>query len=70
MDKVTIMGRKRFLDLFQKNKLLTLGLVDREPVKDTASKRYLDTLALAFYDEWTFADEIDLSTPEDSNRLT
>lgn len=39
-------------------------------MKDTASKRYLDTLSLAFYDEWTFADEIDRSTPEGSNRLT
>lgn len=53
-----------------KEQVVAIRIGDRPPVKDTASKQYLDTLSLAFYDEWTFADEIDRSTPEGSNRLT
>ncbi|WP_339217077.1 hypothetical protein [Ornithinibacillus sp. FSL M8-0202] len=73
MNKVTIMSRKKFLDWMPpvpKEQAVAIRIGDRAPVKDTASKRYLDTLSLAFYDEWTFADEIDRSTPEGSNRLT
>lgn len=73
MDKVTIMSRKKFLEWIppiSKEQVVAIRIGDRPPVKDTASKRYLDTLSLAFYDEWTFADEIDRSTPEGSNRLT
>ena len=73
MDKVTIMSRKKFLEWIppiSKEQVVAIRIGDRPPVKDTASKQYLDTLSLAFYDEWTFADEIDRSTPEGSNRLT
>ena len=74
MDKVTIMSRKKFLEWIppiSKEQVVAIRIGDRPPpVKDTASKRYLDILSLAFYDEWTFADEIDRSTPEGSNRLT
>ena len=73
LDKVTIMGRKKFLEWLppvSKNEVVAIRIGDRKPVKDTASNRYADTISLAFYDEWTFADEIDRSTPVGSNRLT
>lgn len=72
MDKVTIMSRKKFLEWLppvSKEQVVAIRIGDRVPVKDTASKFYTDTLSLAFYDEWTFADEIDRSTPAGSNRL-
>ncbi|GAA4073792.1 hypothetical protein [Amphibacillus indicireducens] len=73
MDKVTIMSRKRFLEWVppvSKEQVVAIRIGDRAPVKDAASDRYTDTLSLAFYDEWTFADEIDRNTPVGSNRLT
>ncbi|WP_010651670.1 hypothetical protein [Oceanobacillus massiliensis] len=73
MDKVTIMSRKKFLEWVppvSKEQVIAIRIGDREPVKDTASNHYTDTMSLAFYDEWTFAEEIDRSTPAGSNRLT
>lgn len=49
-----------------KEQVVVIRISDRPLVKDTASKRYLDTLSLDFYDERTFANEIDRNTPEGS----
>ncbi|MCI1921534.1 MAG: hypothetical protein LKJ22_06345 [Liquorilactobacillus nagelii] len=73
MDKVTIMSRKKFLTWFPpvtKNNLVAIRIGDQAPIRDTASKRYADTLSLAFYDEWDYDDQIDRNTPAGSNRLT
>ena len=73
MDKVTIMSRQKFLEWIPpvaKEQVVAIRIGDRAPVKDTAAKRYLATLALAFYDEWTFAEDLDRNTPHGSNRLT
>ena len=73
LDKVTIMSRKKFLEWqppVSIEQVVAIRIGDRKPVKDIASNRYTDTMSLAFYDEWTFADEIDRSTPVGSNRLT
>lgn len=67
------MSRKKFLEWLppvSKEQVVAIRIGDRKPVKDAASNRYADTLSLAFYDEWTFADEIDRKTPVGSNRLT
>lgn len=73
MDKVTIMSRNKFIEWLppvSKEEVAAIRIGDKAPVKDTASKRYTETLSLAFYDEWAFADEIDRNTPVGSNRLT
>lgn len=73
MDKVTILSRKRFLDWIppvEENEVVSIRIGDRSPVRDSASERYMDNLYLSFYDEWTYADEIDRNSPAGSNRLT
>lgn len=73
MDKVTIMSRKKFMEFvpsIPKDEVVAIRIGDQAPIKDSASKRYLETLSLAFYDEWEFADQIDRNTPVGSNRLT
>lgn len=73
MKKVTIVSRKKFLELIPDvplEKVVAIRIGDNPPVKDLASKRYTDTLSLGFYDVWEYADEIDRNTPIGSNRLT
>lgn len=73
MDKVTILSRKRFLEYLPdvaKEKVVAIRIGDKAPVKDKTSDNYADTLSLAFYDEWTFAENLDRNTPLGSNRLT
>lgn len=73
MDKVTIMSRKAFLTFIPpvlKKEVVAIRIGDKRPVKDSASFYYFDVLSLSFYDEWTFAEEIDPNTPVGSNRLT
>ncbi|KAF1296611.1 hypothetical protein BAU15_14820 [Enterococcus sp. JM4C] len=73
MNKVTIISRKKFgewIPPVEKKDVVAIRIGDQVPVKDTATKRYLDTLSLAFYDDWDFADKIDRNTPVGSNRFT
>lgn len=73
MDKVTILSRKKFLAYLPgvvKEKVVAIRIGDKAPIKDKVSDNYADTISLAFYDEATFAEKIDRSTPLGSNRLT
>lgn len=63
----------KFLDLIPevpKKGVVAIRIGDQSPMKDSASKRYIDTLSLAFYDICEYAEEIDRKTPAGSNRLT
>lgn len=73
MDKVTILSRKRFLEYVPTvptEEVVAIRIGDKPPLRDTASKRYADTLSLSFYDVWEFADDINRNTPDGSNRMT
>lgn len=73
MEKVKIVSRLKFLELIPevpKEEIVAIRIGDQKPVKDSASKRYIDTLSLGFYDEWTYADEKDRSMAVESTRLT
>lgn len=73
MNKVTIKSRLKFLDLFPevpKEDVVAIRIGDQPPLKDFSSKRYIDTLSLAFYDIWEYVEDIDRNTPVGSNRLT
>lgn len=73
MDKVTILSRKRFLDYIpevDKKNVVAIRIGDNKPINDSASKRYLDVLSLAFFDEWVYEEELDRTKAAGSNHLT
>lgn len=74
MDKVTILSRKKFFDYkpeVPKENVVAIRIDDTTPpANDYKTKLYCDTLSLAFFDNPTYAEDIDRTQGAGSTSLT
>ncbi|MCR8702165.1 hypothetical protein [Weissella cibaria] len=74
MDKVTIFSRRRFEEFVDipvpKEDVVAIRIGDTKAVRDSVSKRYYDTLSLAFSDKSIYEEELDRTKGEGSTHIT
>lgn len=73
MGKVAIMSRSAFLEFtpdVEKENIVAIRIGDNAPKRDSASKRYADTLALDFFDNETYIEKLDRNAGPGTNAVS